>query len=58
MGVKKIVVPVRYPTNVICSECLVEYVSDNKDTYCPCCGKIKYNPLEFNYTGLKKHKKE
>ena len=49
---------IKYLVEDFCPECGVEYVSDNKDTFCPKCGLIQYNPLEFNYTGLRKHKKE
>lgn len=49
---------IKYLTKEFCPECGVGYVFDGKDHFCPRCGLIKYNALEFNYTGLIPHKKE
>ena len=45
---------------VVCKECNgTEFKKDKRgEVYCSKCGYIPYDPLSFNYIGLKQIKKE
>ena len=46
---------IKYLTRDFCMECGEIFVKDeHNESYCPKCGYMPYNPLVFNYVGLKK----